>query len=381
MIKRTLGDTLSKSKKSILLLGPRQSGKSTLIQMLNPALSINLSVEKTYLEFLRNNNELEEQIDKQKPKTIFIDEVQRIPSLLNTIQSIIDGNKNLKFYLSGSSARKLRRGSANLLPGRLHNYRISGLTSNELGKAFKVEKALMLGTLPGIYTDEEEKSAIKTLRSYTSAYLKEEIQAEALTKNLEGFARFLTVICAYCGQHIDYSKLSKQAQVARTSVIRYTEILEDTLLAEAIYAFNGTNKSRLIQHPKLYFFDCGVLNALLENFRVTQERVGFLFENLVYSQIRASAYASDIDVQIFSYRTEHGAEVDFILKIDGELFAVEVKATKTVDRSDGRGFDSFERYTGKKIKKFVVHMGTADKKISSFEALTLPTFLNEIGLT
>jgi predicted AAA+ superfamily ATPase len=380
MVKRSLYETLRKSKKSVLLLGPRQTGKSTLVQSLEPELNINLAVEKTYIEFLRNPGELEQRIQRLQPKSVFIDEVQRIPSLLNTIQSIIDGNKNVKFYLSGSSARKLRRGSANLLPGRLHNYRISGLTSGELGNDFDIEKALRIGTLPGIYLDQDKKSAVKTLRSYTSTYLKEEIQAEALTKNLEGFARLLTIIGAYCGQHIDYSKISKQAQVARSSVIRYIEILEDTLLSETIYAFQGSDKSRLIQHPKLYFFDCGVLNALLENIQVSPERVGFLFENLVYSQIRASAFACDKDVQIFSFRTEHHAEVDFILKIEDEIFAVEVKSTKSVSSSDGFGFESFERATGKKVPKFVVHMGSSDKKLSSFEALTLPTFLKEIGL-
>lgn len=381
MIKRQLARALVESKKSILLLGPRQSGKSTLIQSLKPECSINLAVEQTHLDFLRNKSELEDRLHKLNPKTIFIDEVQRIPSLLNTIQSIIDENPKLKFYLSGSSARKLRRGSANLLPGRLHNYRLAGFTAAELGQEFQIEKALKMGTLPGIYADKDELSALKTLRSYTSSYLREEIQAESLTRNLEGFARFLTVICAYCGQHIDYSKIAKQAQVARTSIVRYTEILEDTLLAETIYAFQGNDKNRLIQHPKIYFFDCGVLNSLLENFKVSQERIGFLFENLVYSQIRAAGFAFDRDVHFFSFRTEHNAEVDFILKIEGEILALEVKATKSLDQLDTRGFESFERVHGKTVKKYVVHMGTTNKKIAGVEILSLPSFLKEIGLS
>lgn len=380
MIDRKIKKTLKASKKSVLLLGPRQTGKSTLIQSLSPDLTINLAVEKTYLEFLKNNDELQQRLNHQQPKTIFIDEVQRIPSILNTIQSILDTNRKIKFYLSGSSARKLRRGSANLLPGRLHNYRLGGLTIEELGKNFLIEKALKLGTLPGIYLDDSESSALKTLRSYTSAYLKEEIQAEALTKNLEGFARFLSIICAYSGQHIDYTKLSKQAQVARTSVIRYVEILEDTLLAETVYAYPDSEKNRLIQHPKIYFFDCGILNALLENFQPSQERIGFLFENLVYSQLRTASYACDKDIQLFSYRTEHHSEIDFIIKIKEDLFAVEVKASKNIDKVNTRGFESFKQATKNKFKKYIVHMGTTDKKINSVEVLTLPTFLREIGL-
>lgn len=380
MIDRKIKKPLKTSKKSVLLLGPRQTGKSTLIQSLSPDLTINLAVEKTYLEFLKNNDELQQRLNQQQPKTIFIDEVQRIPSILNTIQSILDTNRKIKFYLSGSSARKLRRGSANLLPGRLHNYRLGGLTIEELGKNFLVEKALKLGTLPGIYLDDNETSALKTLRSYTSAYLKEEIQAEALTKNLEGFARFLSIICAYSGQHIDYTKLSKQAQVARTSVIRYVEILEDTLLAETVYAYPDSEKNRLVQHPKIYFFDCGILNALLENFQPSQERIGFLFENLVYSQLRAASYSCDKDIQLFSYRTEHHSEIDFIIKIKEDLFAVEVKASKNIDKVNARGFESFKQATKNKFKKYIVHMGTIDKKINSVEVLTLPTFLREIGL-
>jgi predicted AAA+ superfamily ATPase len=380
MVKRALSNLLSQSKKSILLLGPRQTGKSTLIGSLKPDLKINLSSEKTFLEFLRNNDELEDRIRRELPKSIFIDEVQRIPSLLNTIQSLIDENKSLKFYLSGSSARKLRRGSANLLPGRLHTYRLSGLTIGEIGKEFDLDRALSLGTLPGIYLEPDQRDALKTLRSYTNTYLKEEIQAEALTKNLEGFARFLTVICAYCGQHIDYSKISKQAQVARSSVIRYTEILEDTLIVETIYPFAESDKQRLIKHPKLYFFDCGVLNALLENFRPSPERIGFLFENLVYSQIRAAGFVLDKDIQIYSYRTEHHSEVDFILKLDGEVIAVEVKAAKTADKVAGRGFQSLQQSYGKKTRNFIVHMGTTNKSFANFDALNLPTFLKEVGL-
>lgn len=380
MIDRKIASTLKSSKKSILLLGPRQTGKSTLIQTLSPDLTINLATEKTYLEFLRNNDELPQRLKHLQPKTVFIDEVQRIPSILNTIQSIVDTNHKIKFYLSGSSARKLRRGSANQLPGRVHNYRLSGLTIEELGKEFSIEKSLKMGTLPGIYLDDNENSALKTLRSYTSAYLKEEIQAEALTKNLEGFARFLAVICVYSGQHIDYTKLSKQAQVARTSITRYVEILEDTLLAETVYAYQVSEKNRLIQHPKIYFFDCGILNALLENFQPSQERIGFLFENLVYSQIRAASYACDKDIQIFSYRTEHHSEIDFIIKIKEDIFAVDVKASKNIDKASLRGFESFKQATKSKFKKYIVHMGTTDKKINSVEALTLPTFLREIGL-
>jgi predicted AAA+ superfamily ATPase len=380
MIKREILQSIQKSKKSVLLLGPRQTGKSTLINSLSPDLVINLAAEKNYLAFLRNNQELESILDRKKPKTVFIDEVQRIPSILNTIQTIIDQKSKVKFYLTGSSARKLRRGSANLLPGRLHSYQLGGLTASELGQQFDVMTALKIGTLPGHYLETDQREAVRTLRSYSTTYLKEEIQAEALTKNLEGFTRFLSVACAYSGQHIDYTKISNLAQVSRTSIIRYFEILQDTLLLESLYPFQTDSVRRLIQHPKIYFFDCGVLNALLENFHVSPDRIGFLFENLVYSQIRSSGYAADKDLQFFSYRTEHNAEIDMIIKLDGEIFAIEVKATKGIKDVDTRGFKSFEEVYNKKVKKIVVHMGSNDKSINGIELLTLPSLLKELGL-
>ncbi len=380
MIQRQILDSIKGSKKSVLLLGPRQTGKSTLINSLNPDLAINLASEKSYLAFLRNNEELESILERHKPKSVFIDEVQRIPSLLNTIQSIIDQNSKIKFYLTGSSARKLRRGSANLLPGRIHSYQLSGLTIGELGSQFDLLKAMRIGTLPGLFLEPDQKDALKTLRSYSATYLKEEIQAEALTKNLEGFTRFLTIACAYSGQHIDYTKISKLSQVARTSIIRYFEILQDTLLLESIYPFNLDSKRRLIQHPKIYFFDCGILNSLIENFQVTQDRVGFLFENLVFAQIRASGYSADKDIRIYSYRTEHDAEIDFIVKVEGQIFAIEVKASKNVQDIDSRGFKSFEEYYGKKVKKIIVHMGSIDKSAGGIELLSLQSLLKELGL-
>ncbi len=379
MYNRGLLQCLKKGKKSVLLLGPRQTGKSTLIKLLKPELVVNLAKEETFTAFLRDSTELESRLNRAQPSTVFIDEIQRIPSLLNTIQSIVDENSKIKFFLTGSSARKLRRGAANLLPGRIHSYQLSGLTLNELGDDFELSKALRVGTLPGIYL-EDASSAIKTLRSYTSAYLREEIQAEALTKNLEGFARFLSVICAYCCQHIDFSKIAKQAQVSRSSVTRYIEILEDTLIAESVYAYQTDLKKRLIQHPKLYFFDVGVLNSLLENFEVSNERIGFLFENFVYSQLRACSFAKDKSLQIYNYRTEHGAEVDFILKIDGEYIALEVKSTKNINQIDRRGFQSFEEAHGKKVKKIVVYAGSVDKSVSGISLLSLKSTLKEIGL-
>ena len=178
------------TSKSVLLLGPRQTGKSTLIQSLAPEMEINLASEDIFLQFSRNPRALEELLEAENPRTIFIDEIQRLPSLMNTLQVLIDeGRGKRKFYLTGSSARKLRRGHANLLPGRILKFDLGPLTFDEIPN-FDLQRALAEGTLPGIYTELSRGIRRAMLTSYAGTYLKEEIQAEALTKNIEGFSRF-----------------------------------------------------------------------------------------------------------------------------------------------------------------------------------------------
>ncbi|MBT7713468.1 MAG: ATP-binding protein, partial [Deltaproteobacteria bacterium] len=214
-----------------MLLGPRQTGKSTLIKILKPELTINLADEGEFLLFTQNPDELKQRLASTQYKTVFIDEVQRLPGLLNTVQSILDDQDNMiKFYLTGSSARKLKRGKANLLPGRVFNYQLGPLVTSELNYRIDTEKALSTGTMPGVYSENNPKFRYKTLRSYASTYLKEEIQAEALARNLEGFSRFLYFAAIYSGHFLDISKLASEAQVPRQSAVRYFEILEDTLI-------------------------------------------------------------------------------------------------------------------------------------------------------
>lgn len=381
MIERNISKLLIKSKKSILLLGPRQTGKSTLIRSLNPELNINLAFESTFLEFARNPDELIQRLSAKKYKTIFIDEIQRLPRLLNNIQVIIDEVKNFpKFYLTGSSARKLKRGQANLLPGRIHTYFLGTLTSKELNYKINTKEALSTGLLPGIWTEKDIQDKHKTLRSYASIYLKEEIQAEALTKNIEGFSRFLFVLAAEAGKFLDVTKLASQASIPRQSALRYFEILEDTLIVQRCSPFRKSERIRLIQSPRFFFFDTGVLNALLDNFVVSQDRIGLLFEHLIFNQIVNGAQAMDKPIRISSYRTEHGAEVDFILEKDGVVFTIEAKASLNIGKSDLRGFKSFTEYYGKKHKKYIAYLGNEPKMIDNIKILPWQMMLKEIGL-
>jgi uncharacterized protein len=384
---RRLESLLATSRKSVLLLGPRQVGKSTLMRALQPTLEINLAHESTYLEFARNPLELESRIEAIPPaagpealRTIFIDEIQRSPGLLNTIQVLLDRpNHRLRFLLTGSSARKLRRGEANLLPGRLHAYRMGPLASAEMGHDIPTSAALMYGTQPGVLAESSLRDREKTLRSYAAIYLREEVQAESLTRSLEGFARFLTVIGGWAGMHLDLAKIATAAQVSRMSAGRWLEVLEDTLLVHRVDAFAKSATRRLVQHPKVFFFDVGVLNGLLGNFVASPDRIGRLFEHLVYTQMVHSAAAFDEDVRLSTFRTEHGAEVDFILERGAELYAIEVKASRTVAPSDLRGLARFADYYGKPHRRMVWYLGTEPKRVADVDILPWQQGIKAIG--
>ena len=375
-IRRNILNLFEKTKKSLLLLGPRQTGKSTLIGGLRPEVSINLADEVEYLRFVSRPEELRQRLSATKPRTIFIDEVQRIPSLLNTVQAIIDEDQTLRFLLTGSSARKLRRGHANLLPGRIIAFELGPLTAGELGYQINTDLAMSIGTLPGIYTDPNAFDREHILETYAATYVKEEIQAESLTRNLEGFSRFLMVVATRTGEFLDLSKLASDAAISRQSATRYLEILEDTLLVRRAQAFAKSTRRRLIQHPRLFFFDNGVLNGLLGGFRVTVDRRGLLFENLMFSQLLATTQASGVRCQISSYRTEHGAEVDFIVECpSGGVWAIEVKASTNVGVSDLRGLKSFAEYYGKAHRAVVAYQGQVARVIDGVHVLPWQEFL------
>lgn len=376
-IPRTLTNLLKKSKKSILLLGPRQTGKSSLMNALHPDMAINLAHESTYLEFASNPRELENRLGIIRNGTILIDEVQRLPSLLNTIQSILDKNSHFKFLLTGSSARKLKRGKANLLPGRIHVFHLGPLSCKELDFKVDIKEALAYGTLPGIVTEPSIEEKRLTLRSYAGTYLKEEIQAEALTKNIEGFSRFIHVVAAETTKFLDFSKLASEAMIPRQSAVRYFEILEDTLIVKRCEPFTKNLRKRLIQHPRFFFFDVGVLNGLIGNFEVSSDRIGMLFEHFIFNQLWQMADSLHEQIRISSYRTEHGAEVDLILERKNELTAIEIKASRTISNSDLRGIKNFLEFYGKPARGVILYLGDHEKIIDDIEIIPWQVFFKK----
>lgn len=380
MISRLLSFQIEKSPKSVLLLGPRQVGKSTLILKLNPDLVINLNDDKTYLDFKSNPSELKERITLTKPKTIFIDEIQRHPSLLNTVQTIIDADqtKKIKFYISGSSARKLKRGQANLLPGRVFSYQLSPPCAAELNYKLNISHALSYGCLPEPYLTKEISFAEKLLTSYSGIYLKEEVQAEALTRNLDGFSRFIMSAAETSGQILDFSKIAKQAKIERKICSRFYEILEDTLIATHIDVFDKTDAD-ITKRPKYYFFDVGVLNGLLENFVASADRKGLLFEHLVYNQLISSARSKDLPIKVTYFRTKNGYKVDFVVQVKNKTYAVEVKSG-VIQQDDAKKLENFKKYYPKCDGLFIVGLKNDLRKIDSVVICDLNYLLKSIGL-
>lgn len=358
MIDRSLSTPIRKSLKkgkSVLLIGPRQTGKTTLAKGLAPDVHFNLSNQGVFLDFVRDPRFLEQSLQAQLPAggLVFVDEVQRIPSLMNTIQELIDRKVGYQFLLTGSSARKLRRGRANLLPGRIHAYELGPLVSQELDFKMETEKLLRFGSLPEVWVDNSERDIKRLLKSYAITYLNEEIKAEALAKNIEGFTRFLFNLAADSAQILDLSKVSKLSQTPRQSAQRYFEVLEDTLLVRRLPAFSKSEKRRLVQHPKFFIFDNGVLNSLLNNFEASADRKGQLFENLFTTQLMTTLSNLEIDYRISHYRTAAGAEVDVMLELGKEILAIEVKSGRFAPSQLG-GFTSVQDYLGKKVRCVVV---------------------------
>ncbi|MFN8944024.1 MAG: ATP-binding protein [Pseudobdellovibrionaceae bacterium] len=375
-IEQSLGN-----KKSVLLLGPRQTGKSTLIQQIGVDHEFNLSNQSVFLEFARDPLYLEQSLKAILPKCglVFIDEVQRVSSVLNTIQYLIDKKKGYQFILTGSSARKLKKGKANLLPGRLHAYDLGPVVSSELGYQANTNSLLAFGALPGVITEMQSREIKKLLRSYTTTYLNEEIKVEALTKNLEGFTRFLFNIAVDSTKYMDLTKVSKMIAVPRQTTQRFFEILEDTLLVQRLEVFAKSEKRRLIQHPRFFIFDNGVLNSLLNNFNVSADRIGQLFENLFITQLMTSLKSADLEFRLSSYRTDAGAEVDVVLEVNNKIYAIEIKSGQFAKSSLG-GLRSFKKFVGQQVECIVVVPDGQQKVIEDIQVMPWQSFLKSLKI-
>jgi len=374
---------LARGRRSVLVVGPRQVGKSTLLASLDPQVTINLADPATFRDYVSEPERLVRELDAApgSVRTVFVDEVQRVPALLDAVQAVIDARRDrFRFLLSGSSARKLRRGQANLLPGRIHLHQLHPLLQLELGEDFSLERALAHGTLPGIYSERDPETRARDLRGYVDAYLREEVQAEALVRNLGGYTRLLDLVAASSGRILNLQALCRDAGIAYETARRYLEVLEDTLLVFRVPAWSGSDRVRLVAHPKLYFFDLGVRNALLRRplDRYLDDERGLLFEQFIAQELYRRTGTLWPELTLFHYRTPAGSEVDFILEVGREVWAVEVKASRRVDRSDLRGLAAFGEATRRVKRRIVVFLGPRAQRLDGIDILPLPRFLSEL---
>lgn len=343
-------------KHSLFLFGPRQVGKSTLIKSSfrkESLLTYNLLIPEELRRLTLNPGRFREEVlSRSKSIThVFIDEIQKLPSLLDEVHYLLEESSNPPcFILTGSSARKLKQNNANMLGGRAFNYSLSSLTHfeiiNALGQeAFSLYKILELGSLPAVYLSDRD-TAIHLLRSYVNIYLNEEIKLEALVRNLEAFSQFLHLSAEINGQIINYSNLSRDIGVSSITVKEYYQILEDTLLGFHLRPFTRDVRKQIAKHPKFYFFDTGVVRAL--NDKLSQElhsqtqAFGDAFEHFIIKEFVDISKALAQDFRFSFYRTENNAEVDLIIECpDNTVYAVEIKSSASPQLKDLRGLKSF----------------------------------------
>ena len=334
--------------KSYFLFGPRQTGKSTFVKsLLTPKdLYIDLLPQRNFLNYAKNPGYLRQEIlahlSRNGKSIVVIDEIQKIPSLLDEVHELIE-SKEINFILTGSSARKLRRGGANLLAGRAYTYHMFPLTSSEIGNKFNLERALKIGTLPVLWESDKEDS-YEFLKAYTETYLKEEVAAEGLVRDIGPFAQFLDIAAANDGETLNFSNIARVCSLSAKTVQQYYQILEDTFLAVKLPAWNKSARRRLVSHPRYYFFDTGVTNLLAHTLgdQLNPQIRGRRFEQFVICQLMSFIHYNRLDIQAYYWRTNHGAKVDVLICRGLEIVcALEIKSSKNIAGESLSGLKSF----------------------------------------
>jgi len=328
---------------SFFLFGPRGTGKSTwLRQHVSDAIVVDMLDPETFRTFAAKPERLREVIaGRPAVRDVVVDEVQRVPQLLDVVHQILEGKgSSPRFILTGSSARKLKRTGVDLLAGRALNKTLHPFMAAELGASFELPRALKLGMLPLVLASPAPE---ETLRSYVSLYLQQEVQAEGLVRNVGHFSRFLEAISLSHASQLNIAGVARECQVGRKTAEGYVEVLEDLLLGFRIGPFTKRAKRHLAVHPKFYYMDAGVFRSLRPKgpLDAPEEIGGACLEGLVAQHLRAWIAYRDGDCGLFYWRTKSGVEVDFVLYGEGTFRAFEVKAAGTVQRKDVRPLVAF----------------------------------------
>ena len=365
---------------TFFLWGPRQAGKSTLLRQSYPdAHRVDLLQSEVFRRYLEHPEYLRQELAAAPApagRQIIIDEIQKVPPLLDEVHWMI-GNRGLHFALCGSSARKVRRGAANLLGGRAVRYELRGLTAGELGTAFDLSRMLNRGYLPRIYQAARPR---RLLDAYVADYLREEVAAEGLVRNLPAFSGFLDAAALSDGEMVNFSNVARECGVSSPTAKAYFEILVDTLLGRWLSAYRRRRKRRVIGAPKFYFADVGVVNRLTRRGELVPgaQLYGKAFENWVHHELSACIEYQEWDLELTYWRLPSGVEVDFVLG-DMEV-AVEAKASARITRDHLRGLRTLvEEHPGVRRRIVVCLEPGARRTEDGIDILPATEFLRRIA--
>ncbi len=338
-----------KRGKSVLLLGPRQTGKTTLINQYKAHLEITLLISKIRRQYEADPDQLIREVQALKssngtPPLVIIDEVQKVPALMDGVQYLIDKGLG-QFILTGSSARKLRHNkNINLLPGRIIQLHLDPLTLGELTAPYpSVEDFLLYGSLPAIHLEPDSIIREEELDSYVDLYLEDEVRAEALVRDIGAFENFLRLAAIESGNIANFDKISQDVGVARTTIAAYYQVLEDCLIAERIEPYS-TSKTRkkLTKSPKYLLFDLGLRRlAAKESPTLPQKYLGSLFEQFVGLELIRWSRLQEIKTTVHFWRDSSGPEIDWVLRRNEALLPIEVKWTNTPSYRDAKHLELF----------------------------------------
>ena len=362
---------------SFFLFGPRATGKTTWLRhYLGDAQWFNLLLEDDYLPLLASSAGFRERVEAQpRGSWIVVDEVQRLPQLLDEIHDLISRHgSDYKFALSGSSARKLRRLDANLLAGRVIERAMFPFVARELGTDFDLESVLRFGSLPGILTDESYR--VEKLRAYVHTYLRQEIQQEALVKDLGSFHRFLKVAALMHGQVVNQTAIARDAAVSRTTVQRFFETLVDTLVGYLLPAWQPKARVREHSKPKFYFFDPGVVRAIRDvvDEPLVDAESGPLLEGYILHELRAAISYQSLGGELSYWSTPGSKEIDFIWSKGSRHVGVEVKNSRSWRPQYAKTLNEFLD-AGTLTRGFVVYRGKERFRSGKVDGLPVEEFL------
>lgn len=361
---------------SFFLFGPRGTGKSTFVKTLlnRKSLYLDFLDPETFRTFSAFPELLIKTVQATNPEQVVIDEIQKVPQIIDVVHKLIEEN-GIRFIMTGSSARKLKKSGAGMLGGRAAFCTMHPFTARELGASFSFERSLQTGLIPIV---EQSADRGATLSSYITMYLREEILAEGLLRNLGSFSRFLEMISFSHGSVLNVSNLSRECQIGRNIVTGYLDIMEDLLLAYRLNVFDKRAKRKTASHPKFYLFDNGLYRRLRVRglLDMESEISGPALEGLVGQHLRALIDYSMPEVQLRYWRSMAGNEVDFILYGPNHFSAIEVKNTNVIRPSDCRGLTSFgDDYPEASL--FLLYRGNLPQRYNQILVLPVELFLGD----